>query len=258
MTKTAAQFDSFLVEGPAFLASALINGDTSSFELQDDHDTLAAFLEELGDDARVVSTEGDPYIGSYVFPTGRLQCTLLQYVVLYPAEPGELPGDLQGKSPEQIAEIRDALKAYDRKVAAEEEARAIAEGEQDAEKLFAPGAGKALDQAVGEVIMHLASPGGWTDDTRLRNVRFRSAVQVEVGQRLANAVGLFNALYDACNSVGVDWNGDLPAVGEEAIIFPMSCDEWLHAVFAFNDYFRALTRGETPAEALVSAYGEPR
>lgn len=89
--------DVVIVPGPAFLASALINGDLSGLEdgqgdpeqAKRDLATLDAFLAYCAPGA-VVSIASDesgetmePYFGRFDFPEGTLGCDLVDYVVHY-------------------------------------------------------------------------------------------------------------------------------------------------------------------------------
>ena len=71
------------IEGPAFLAVALINGDTSGFS-DDDEKTLARFEAEVfrqfGPEACVVDCEGEPFFGRWIDGLGH---DLVEYTIHY-------------------------------------------------------------------------------------------------------------------------------------------------------------------------------
>jgi hypothetical protein len=68
------------VTGPAYLASALINGDESGLEARDEKD-LAAFLRNLPDGAHIVDC-GEEYIGHW----NGLMCLVCEYTYLMPGD----------------------------------------------------------------------------------------------------------------------------------------------------------------------------
>lgn len=73
------------VKLPAFLASALVNGDRSSLTTDDDLAMLHAALKYVAP-GRVVSAEGEPYIGRFCDLPGCAgdQHDVLDYLVMYP------------------------------------------------------------------------------------------------------------------------------------------------------------------------------
>lgn len=71
------------IKGPAFLASALINGDTSGFS-DEDMWALARFEAEVfcqyGSEACVVDCEGEPFFGRWIDGLGH---DLVEYTIHY-------------------------------------------------------------------------------------------------------------------------------------------------------------------------------
>lgn len=74
---------------PAFLASALVNGDTSSFDVSDNADEDIAWLERVErwvSPGHVVDMEGEPFFSSIVVAGVPFVGDVAEYVVYYTKE----------------------------------------------------------------------------------------------------------------------------------------------------------------------------
>lgn len=66
---------------PAYLASALVNGDVSGIE-DEDQKWIDAALEYVAP-GRIVSAEGEPYFAHSCELSGHLACDVMEYTVMY-------------------------------------------------------------------------------------------------------------------------------------------------------------------------------